>query len=132
LAKTTIVVGVLLILLGVVGYVGLFGGGAYHTTALIPAFAGVVFAVLGALAMNPAYRKHAMHGAAMLGLLGFLGGAMGIVKLLKWMGGTEPARPGAVIAQTVMAVICAGFVVLCVRSFIAARKAREAASAVAP
>ena len=53
------------------------------------------------------------------------------MKALKWMGGTTPERPGAVIAQTIMALICAIFVALCVRSFIAARKAREAGSATA-
>lgn len=125
MAKPTIVTGVLLIALGLIGYAGLLGGGAYQKTALIPAYAGLVFAVLGALAMNPSRRKHAMHGAAALGVLGFAGGAPGVIKMLKWMGGTVPDRPGAVRAQTIMAIICAVFVFLCVRSFIAARRARE-------
>ena len=127
MAKVTIVVGSLLVVLGIIGYAGLLGGGSGHVTALIPAFAGALFEVLGALAMKPEFRKHAMHAAAALGLLGFFGAVGGVVKMLKWMGGTTPERPGAVIAQTIMALICAIFVALCVRSFIAARKAREAA-----
>ena len=40
MAKVTIVVGSLLVVLGIVGYAGLLGGGSGHVTALIPAFAG--------------------------------------------------------------------------------------------
>jgi hypothetical protein len=125
-AKTTIVIGILLVLLGVVGYAGVLGGGSGHVTALIPAFFGVVLAILGGLALKPNLRKHAMHAAAALGVLGLAGTVPGVIKMLKWLGGTTPQRSGAVIAQTIMAAICVVFVVLCVQSFIAARKAREA------
>ena len=121
MAKLTIGVGVLLILLGGVGY---FGTGRESITALIPAFFGVVFLILGAVALNPNRRKHAMHAAAALAVLGFIGTLSGVIKAVRWMGGTEPARPPAVISQTIMAVIMLVFVVLCVQSFIAARRAR--------
>ena len=122
MAKLTIGVGVVLILLGIVGY---FATGMQSITALIPAFFGVVFVVLGAVATNPSRRKHAMHAAAALGVLGLLGSFPGVIKAFRWIGGTEPARPAAVISQTIMAVIMLGFVVLCVQSFIAARRARD-------
>jgi hypothetical protein len=122
LAGTTIAFGVVLIVLGMAGYAG--SGGA-SVTALIPAIFGVVLAALGALARNEGMRKHAMHGAVLVGLLGFLGSARGLLQLPALMSGGEVARPTAVIAQSVMAILMLLFVVLCVRSFISARAARR-------
>ena len=120
----TIVFGVLLIVLGVIAFVAT---GAEHKTALIPSGFGAVLAALGALATaKPNLRMHVMHGAVLVGILGFAGSVGGAVKLLKWAGGTEPERRPAVIAQTIMAVLMVAFVALCVKSFIAARKARRA------
>jgi len=129
LAKTTILFGVMLILLGFFAYVL---SGAASVTALIPAFFGAPIAALGLFAMKPAARKHAMHAAAALGLLGFLGSVPGVIKLIQWATGTAPARPAAVITQAIMAVICAAFVALCVRSFIDARRRRLAESPSTP
>ena len=119
----TIGVGVLLTLIGVVGYVM---SGMASWTALIPAFLGVPMALLGAVALKESLLKHAMHGAAMVGLLGLLGTASGAVKFVKLLGGAEVARPDAVKVQALVAVICAVFIGLCVNSFIQARKARTA------
>jgi hypothetical protein len=95
-------------------------------TALIPAFFGVVLVMLGWLATNERYRKHAMHVAAMVGLLGFLGTVGGLAGLLALLSGGEVQRPAAVVAQSLMAILMAIFVGLCVRSFVAARRARAA------
>ncbi len=119
----TIGVGVLLTLIGVVGYVM---SGMASWTALIPAFLGVPMALLGAMALKESLLKHAMHGAAMVGLLGLLGTASGAFKFVKMLGGAEVARPDAVKVQALVAVICAVFIGLCVNSFIQARKARTA------
>ena len=54
----------------VLGLAGFYGTGATHYTALIPAGFGALFLVLGLLALKASLRKHAMHVAAMLGLLG--------------------------------------------------------------
>ena len=52
-------------------------------TALIPAFFGIALILLGIVARNEKARKHAMHFAALLGLVGLLGGvAMGIKALV--------------------------------------------------
>jgi len=56
----------LMILLGAGGF---FATGAEHPTALMPAAAGILLIVLGLLARNPKLRMHAMHGAALIGLL---------------------------------------------------------------
>ena len=121
MAGTTIAFGVVLIVLGVAGYAG--SGGA-SVTALIPAIFGVLLAALGALARNEGMRKHAMHGAVLVGLLGFLGSARGLLQLPALMSGGDVARPAAVMAQSVMAILMLLFVVLCVRSFINARVRR--------
>jgi hypothetical protein len=124
-AKLTIVLGGLLVVLGVVGFVLT---GSEHVTALIPAFAGVLFVICGGVAMIPAARKHAMHAAAALALLGFAGTVPGIIKLVKWGTGTLPDRPAAVVSQSIMASLTLLFVVLCVRSFINARRAQSTAT----
>jgi hypothetical protein len=126
-ASTTVFFGVLLIILGVAGY--LLTGRA-SPTALIPAGPGVLFILLGVMARNARYRMHAMHAAAGLALLGFVMMIPGgLVPLARWAGGTEPAKPAAVVSRSIMAGLMLVFLVLCVRSFIAARRARVAAAA---
>lgn len=119
---TTILYGAFLILLGVGGYVLT---GAESVTAMIPAFFGVPVALLGWMASNPARRKLAMHIAVVLGLLGLLGTARGLSGLPAVFAG-EAERPAAVISQSAMFVASLLFVILCVRSFIQARKAQAA------
>ena len=120
MAITTIITGVLLIVLGLAGYIGT---GSAHPTALIPAWFGLPIAVLGLLARDPKRRALTMHIAVTIGLLGFLGSVAQFVK-----GATGTAmqeRPVAVGAQGIMALITGIFVALCVRSFIQARVARK-------
>lgn len=120
------VFGVALILLGAWGFIGT---GSQHPTALIPTYFGLALCSCGYLAMRNGGAQRAvwMHGAVTLGLLGFLfPGAMAIIETVKAHGGPL-ADPPAVEAQTAMAAICLVFVVLCVRSFITARRARNAA-----
>lgn len=128
MAKATIAFGVILILLGLVGYLGWqqLGAERQSPTALIPALFGVPLVVLGALAAaKPGLRMHAMHAAVVLGLLGFLGTISGLIKAFQWLAGTPPQRPAAVAIQAIMSVLSAIYVALCVRSFIAARRARR-------
>jgi hypothetical protein len=116
-STTTIVIGVVLIVLGVGGFVAT---GATAKTALIPAYFGIVLALLGLLARNPARRKLVMHLAVLVGILGLAGSIRGPIQLIS---GTA-VRPAAATAQTVMAALMALFVALCVKSFIDARRAR--------
>jgi ABC-type lipoprotein release transport system permease subunit len=123
MAKLTIGFGVVLILLGAWGFIGT---GSTHPTALIPAYFGLVLGIAGALAIteNAKRRMLWMHVAVTVGLLGFLGaGARAIVELVKAHGAPlADAVAVAVRFQLAMAVICLVFVLLCVRSFIAARR----------
>ncbi len=125
MANTSIAFGIALVALGLGGY---FGTGAHSPTALIPAAAGLLLVVFGLLARNPKLRMHAMHGAALVGLLGLVGSAGGPPQLLRMLGGEVVARPAAAVARSIMAALCLAFVALTVRSFVVARLARRNAA----
>jgi len=120
--KLAITFGILLDLLGVGAFVAT---GSSHVTALIPSFIGTPILIFGALSLAmPHLRKHFMHGAAMFGLIGTLGGlGMGLPKLGSLIAGIAD-RPVAVILQVAMGILSAIFLALCVKSFIDARRAR--------
>jgi hypothetical protein len=66
-----------------------------------------------------------MHGAVVVGLLGFLATVTSFFKIPALLAGTAE-RPAAVVSQLAMSVICLVFVILCVNSFISARRNRIA------
>jgi len=121
LAKLAITFGVLLIALGL----GTYLPRHEHPTALIPAVAGLLLLACGLVARNERLRMHAMHAAALVGMLGALaaGGRMGM-SIAK---GTFGENAQAATGLAGMFVLCALFVALCVRSFIAARRVRQQA-----
>jgi hypothetical protein len=120
MVKITIGLGLVLIALGVGGYVGT---GRASVTALIPAFFGMPLLLPGLAALKPQRRKHAMHVAVVIGLLGFAGTARGLTNMPALLTGSEVARPGAVAVQAAMAIVCLLYMMLCVRSFVEARRA---------
>lgn len=107
----------------------LLGGGCYaytgmeHITSLFPAFFGLPLIVLGIAAFNDKYRMHAMHGAAVLGLVGFA--VPGVMVILAVLVNGKPFEPIKHGEQTAMAVLSGIFLALCVKSFIDARAARK-------
>lgn len=116
---TAIVCGVLLIGVGIAGYS--LSGAEKSVTALIPAAAGVLLALPGLIALaKPGLRKHLMHAAAGIGLLGFLLAGGRLAMVLAQGKGSTLGR----VSLAAMALICAVFVVLCVKSFIDARRNR--------
>lgn len=121
--KVAIAIGLLLVILGVGG----FAGSEHHApTALIPAYIGAVLAILGVVvAAKPAARKHAMHAAAAITLIG---GAMAGWRLVKALS-AGTATHLQLLSFVGTTALCFLFVILAVRSFIAARKAREAGTA---
>lgn len=122
MASTTVIFGVLMILLGLVGY---FATGRSSFTALIPAVFGLLFVMLGVVARNEAARRHAMHAAAALGMIGFLATARSFAALPAALSGGETLRgPGAVYSQAAFATLTGVFTVLCLKSFIDARRTR--------
>ena len=98
--KLSIGTGIILTVLGLGGYV--MSGGA-SPTALIPAAFGILFIVFGYLARKESMRRHAMHGAALLSLLGIIGSFKGTIAAVTMLGGGVVERPQAAIAQAIMA-----------------------------
>jgi fluoride ion exporter CrcB/FEX len=122
---TSIISGVLLILLGIIGYILGMNAGNASPTALIPAAFGLLLVIFGLLAKSKEnLRKHLMHAAVVVGLLGFLATASSVLKIPDVLSGTAE-RPLAIVSQFAMALICLVFVIMCVNSFIAARRNRN-------
>ena len=122
MAKTAITVGLLLMLLGIGSYIG---SGRSSFTALIPSFIGLPIFALGLVALNEMRRKHAMHGAILFGLLGFLGSLRFASKWPALLSGQSNESSTAPLAGLAMAIICLVFIVSCVKSFIAARRTAQ-------
>lgn len=122
MAKVTIVFAILLIALGLVGY---FETGAAHPTALIPAWWGVALGIGGLLAISPSEsrRKIFMHVNVTIGLIGFIGAV--VVAIQGYMSATSAGHApdmAAFASKLTMAGLLLIYVLLCVRSFIAARR----------
>ncbi len=117
---TSIVCGMLLIVIGTAGYVIGMTAERASITALIPAFLGLILVLLGALAgIRESLRKHLMHAAVIVALLGFIATAGRLVSRL-----SEISLSPAVLSQASTAVICLVFVILAIKSFSAARRER--------
>jgi uncharacterized membrane protein (UPF0136 family) len=122
MARLTMIFGALLTAVGIIGY---FFTGGIHSV-----FFGVLLVICGAMANteNASRRMLWMHIAVTIGLLGFLvPGIMSIVQIVQAHNkGIPLPYPDRVIEQVIVAAICLVFTVLCVRSFIAARRLRTA------
>jgi hypothetical protein len=123
--RLTIFFGIVLILLGILTYMEV---GRQFPTSLIPAVIGLILTLCGFLARTTDTKRRAlfMHVAVTVGLLGFLATITGAVQYVKMLNGTQYKYPVAVEEKTAMCILLLIFVILCVRSFIAARKARTA------
>jgi uncharacterized membrane protein len=91
-------------------------------TAFIPSFFGVALLTLGFVAGIEKARMHAMHGAALVGLLGFV---LPLGRVI--YAATQPTFQFGLAAggSLAMAGLCAIFLGLCVKSFVDARAARK-------
>ena len=122
MAKLTLVLAVLLVALGLVGYIGT---GSLHPTALIPAWIGLALGIFGFLAISPneGRRKLFMHINVTIALLGFIGSTVEAIR-----GYVHAASAGvapdqiALTSKVTLAGLLLIYVILCVRSFIAARR----------
>jgi hypothetical protein len=114
MVATTFAMGVILVAMGVGGY--LFTGG---TLALLPAAIGVAFIILAQLSRRESMRMHAMHTTSLIAIIICVASSWrGLPKLLQ--GETKPA----VVLTVALAVMMGAYVVMCVRSFVAARRRR--------
>ncbi len=120
----TRVIGAVLIALGLGAYLGT---GAEHATAAAPAVPGLLLLVFGVLAGREHLHRHMIHAALVVALLGLLASAMPLAELPALLGGGEVERPVAVLASATMALLCLIYLVLGIRSFVAARRSRDQA-----
>ncbi len=98
-------------------------------TALIPAAFGMLLLMCGTLAYLENLRKLLMHIAAVIALIGGLLAAGRGLSKVSALFGEDPVGQRATTMVLIMAALCLTYVLLSVRSFIAARKARQAAAA---
>lgn len=120
MTNSSIICGSLLILIGLAGYVHGVMNEKASVTALMPAFIGVVIGLLGVLAgMKEGLRKHLMHAAVVVALLGFIATAGRLVSTI-----SELSASPAVLSQALTAIVCLAFIILAIRSFAAARRER--------
>ncbi len=93
--------------------------GVVSKTALIPAWIGLVFLLATALShLKPLLHKHAMHLAALASVIGLIGSAMPIK--VRGLDFSQASVQGSVL----LFLTCGAFLVMAIRSFIAARTKR--------
>ena len=106
------------LLRGAIGVGGYYVTGAEQPTALIPAVLGVAMFVCGVVAAQGTMRMLAMHVAALIGVIGFVGPLVTILK--------DAENTAAVLSKGFTSALCLMFVLMCVNSFLEARRARKA------
>jgi hypothetical protein len=124
----TLLIAALMIAVGVYGFTSQDPDkGPVSPTAAMPAMLGALLAVCALIALSPGKRKHAMHAVAVLALLGAIGSLYPIGKTLA-KGGDLVINSPKVLTSLGSSLLCLILLILCIRSFIAARKARRALS----
>ncbi len=118
MSKAAIFTGLILIIIGFGGFAAA-GFEAKAITALIPAFIGFLISLCGWIANQPQKRKHALHAASVLGLLGFIlpAGRLGMLitkENFEW-------KLGSIMLLSA-SIVSLAFLLLCINSFIQARK----------
>ena len=98
MAKLTIGFGVLLILLGIFGFVAT---GSAHPTALIPAGVGLLFVLFGVMANTENSKKRMlwMHISVTVALLTFLGMVPAAIDTIRLSRGASFPHPAAVVRR---------------------------------
>jgi hypothetical protein len=125
-APIAMLFGVLLTVLGLILY-GTSELDPKPITALIPSALGLALVLLGQIARGASERgrMHTMHAAALIGLIGLIGGVVLTVIDVSKLGNEPPPSNRAMAGKAAMALLCAVFLGLCVKSFIDVRRARK-------
>jgi hypothetical protein len=121
MSSTTLAFAFAYLVLGIAGFVLT---GSIHKTALIPCIFGLLFLIFGLLARKDSLRKHVMHAAVLIALLAFFGTARSLPHLPELFNGTAE-KPASIITQSLNAGLSLLYIILAVRSFIQARRARS-------
>jgi len=120
MVRNSLLFGILLILNGIAGYAL---AESKSLTALIPSALGAILLLCGIISMQADnLRKHAMHLSAVVGLFGVIGA---IGNLARSLAKGDPSTLGLTMTL-LMGLLSTAYLVLCIRSFKAARLARQA------
>ena len=115
--NSAISTGRILIIIGVIGYVVSMINARTSATAMIPAAFGIVLLILGYIArMKENLRRHLMHAAVLVALLGFIAVAVRLISKF-----TEITFSAAYVSQIATSIVLLAFIFLSVRSFMKAR-----------
>lgn len=123
--RLTVLVGIILVAIGAASY---FGAAPAKGNPLAISGIGCALIVCGWAAANERARMHAMHGAVLAGLIGMIVGIVGVLQGDAAVDSAATAAPSSANRwpASVTALVCGVYVVLCVRSFVMARRARAA------
>lgn len=121
LPRITIGLGVVLIAVGAIAYVAT---GFASWTALIPAILGAIILICGLIGLKN--QKLGVHIALVVAILGIFGTSMNVVQIGALIAG-DAERPAAVVTSIITFVLLIVYVIMGIRSFIAARRWKTAA-----
>lgn len=131
-AKNTVLLGVLLTILGL-GTFALLRLDTSKWTALLPAFFGILFLLLGAIAHKPAVPlRLPLYAALTLALIAALGTSGGLLKITSLLAGNPIERPVAAVEQAVTSLLCVGFLAIVFKSLFDTRRTKMSEGAQAP
>jgi hypothetical protein len=122
MAKISLIFALLLVALGLLGYIST---GSVHPTALIPTWIGLALGIFGFLAISPDERRRKvfMHINVTIALLGWIGTCVEITRSVMAAHAVgKSADPIAMYSKQLLALILIIYILLCVRSFVAARR----------
>lgn len=123
MARWALLFGLILVLIGIFGYMG----GNHTSAVLMPAYFGILLGVLGATARTgrEKTRMVAMHIAATVAVVGFLITASSIWDYVQMQRSQFIGDKTIVEEHAATSLILLFFVLLCVVSFIGARRSRQ-------
>lgn len=124
MAVVTLTLGAILTATGVIAYLV---SDSSSWTALIPSIVGVLLLIAGFVARHDQLRKHAIHGALLIALLGAIGSLRNVIQIGDVFAG-EHSAPAAPVVSTIMFVLLVGYLIVGINSFISVRRQRRADS----
>ena len=96
--------------------------GAESVTSLIPAVIGVLLLIAGGVgARVPGARRHAVHAALAIAVLGALGSLTNVAQIGDLISG-DAERPAAIVVSVIMCVVLIAYLAVGIRSFVTARR----------
>ncbi|HED37053.1 MAG TPA: hypothetical protein ENI76_02230 [Ignavibacteria bacterium] len=112
MAKISILFGIILLLVGIAGYIATDETG---DITLIPAILGLALVLLGIVGLKEKNLKKSMRAASLLALLGFLGAG---IRLLSAFTSDIHVNPIELTSQIIITILCAVFIGVAVKSFV--------------